>query len=327
MADTILLLSDKATKTPVFEFSNLEIPESLPLGGSQRLAKHNFPGGARNVQALGADHAPIGWSGLMLGETALERAKGLDFLRVRGNPLLLTFFENTYTVVIERFEYTVERFYKVGYRITLEVVSDDSQPVQDIPPPGFDTAIQADADWMVGMAPEIGDGVLTSAIGAVASAVSRVRSFASASLSTVSGVLNAISAVTSRVTVLTAGVQNTVMSVGVVGGVLPNTPLPAQIISMASQVRATTQYPVLLGMGSVVTRMARNVSAANLQSSTRERQVAGGTLFGVAAEEYGDATRWPAIAQASGIKEMVLSGVQALKIPANPQDSGGVPGQ
>ncbi|CAN7329592.1 hypothetical protein LJR084_001928 [Variovorax sp. LjRoot84] len=320
MVDTVLLLGP-------FEFSNLEVPESLTLGGAQSLAKHKFPGGARNVQALGPDHAPISWGGLMLGETALDRAKGLDFLRIQGNPLSLTFFDSTYTVVIERFEYTVERYYKVGYRITLEVVSDDSQPVQDIPPSGFDTAIQADSDWMMGMAPEIGDSLLTSAISTLDSVVGRVGSFAAAGLSTISGVLGAISAVSSRVTVLTAGVQNTVNSVGVIGGVLPNMPLPAQISTMASQVLATAQYPMLLNIGSVATRMGRNVSAANLQSSTRERQVAGGTLFGIAAEEYGDATRWPAIAQASGIKEMVLSGVQTLKIPANPQDSGGVPGQ
>lgn len=318
--DTVLQLGP-------FEFSDLEVPESLPLGGAQRLAKHNFPGGARNVQALGPDHAPISWGGLMLGATALERAKGLDFLRIQGNALTLTFFDSTYTVVIERFEYTVERFYKVGYRITVEVVSDDSQPVQDIPPAGFDTAIQGDSDTLMGLAPSIGDSLLSSAVSTLDSTIRQVGSFASASLSTVSGVLGAVAGVSSRLDVLTAGVQSVVNSVSVVGGVLPNSPLPASISSMASQVLATAQYPVLLNMGSIADRMARNISAANLQSSTRELKVAGGTLFGVAAAEYGDPTKWPAIAQASGIKEMVLTGVQTLKIPASPRDSGGVPTQ
>ncbi|MBT2299280.1 hypothetical protein J7E70_02275 [Variovorax paradoxus] len=318
--DTVLMLGP-------FEFGDLEVPEALPLGGGQRLAKHNFPGGARNVQALGPDHAPISWGGLMLGGTALERAKGLDFLRVQGNPLPLTFFDSTYTVTIERFQYTVERYYKVGYQITLEVVSDDSQPVRDIPPAGFDTAIQGDSDSLLGMASSIGDSLLTSAIGNVDAAIRQISSFASAPLSAVSGVLSGLTGVSSRIDVLTAGVQSVVSSASVVGGVLPNNPLPQSISSMAAQVLATAQYPVLLSMGSIADRMARNISAANLQASTRTIQVAGGTLFGVAAAEYGDATRWPAIAQASGLKEMVLSGVQTLKIPANPKDSGGVPGQ
>lgn len=316
--DTVLQLGP-------FAFSNLEIPESLALGGAQRLAKHNFPGGARNVQALGSDHAPIAWGGLMLGQTALVRAKGLDFLRVQGNPLPLTFFDSTYTVVIERFEFIVERYYKVGYKIVLEVVADDSQPVQQVAPTGFDAQIQADAGAMESIGALIGDNPLSSAISAVTSAVGAAGSFATASSSVIDGVLGAVGGVVSRVTTLTASVQNTISSVATIGGIVPGMPIVQQAEGLLTQVTASAQYPLLQNLGSLAGRMSRNVGMANLQSSTRSIQVAGGTLFDIAAAEYGDATRWPAIAKASGLADMVLTGVNALKIPANPQDTGGVP--
>lgn len=316
--DTVLRLGD-------FEFTNLEVPESLPLGGAQRLAIHNFPGGARNIQALGPDHAPISWRGLMLGGTALDRAKGLDFMRVQGFPKLLTVWDSTYMVVIERFEFNPERYYKVPYSITVQVVSDDSQPVEDIPPAGFDTSIQDDCDSLGALGDIIGDSPLSTAISTLNSTISTVNSFATATSSVVSSVVGAISSVSSRADVLTAGVKAVLNSAGVVGGVVPSSPLAASIASMTAQVKATAQYPVLLNIGSLADRMMRNVMAANQQNSTRLIQVAGGTLFDVAAAQYGDATRWTAIAAASGIKDAILTGVNTLQIPARPVDSGGVP--
>jgi hypothetical protein len=318
--DTVLRLGD-------FEFSNLEIPESIALGGDQRLAVHKFPGGARTVQAMGADHEPLQWSGLFLGGNALERAKYLDFLRVQGGALPLTFFDSTYTVVISKFKFVVERYYKVGYSISLEVVSDDSQPVQTIAPSGFDTAIGADCDTMLGLGDLIGDGPLSSALNTLDTAVRGVSSFAAATNATVQAVQGAITAVSSRVTTLTASVTNTISAVTSPGGVLPGVPLAQTISTMAAQVSATAQYPTLLNLSSLATRMSRNVSMAQQQASTRVLQVAGGTLFDVAAREYGDATRWISIAQASGLTDAVISGVKSLQIPANPIDSGGVPTQ
>lgn len=318
--DTVLQLGD-------FEFSNLEIPESIALGGSQRLAVHRFPGGAKTVQAMGVDHAPLEWSGLFLGDAALDRAKYLDFLRVQGAPLELTFFDSTYTVVIERFRFVVERYYKVGYSIALEVVSDDSQPVKTIAPSGFDAAIDADCDTMMGLGDLIGDGPLSGALSTLDTAVRGVSSFAAATIATIQSVQGAIGAVASRVTTLTASVTNTISSVTSLGGVLPGVPLAQTIGTMAAQVTATTQYPILQNLGSLAARMSRNVGMAQQGASARLVQVAGGNLFDIAAREYGDATRWIAIAQASGLTDAVISGVKTLQIPANPIDSGGVPTQ
>jgi nucleoid-associated protein YgaU len=318
--DTVLRLGD-------FEFSNLEVPESIALGGDQRLAVHKFPGGARTVQAMGADHEPLQWTGLFLGGTALERAKYLDFLRVQGAPLPLTMFDSTYTVVISKFRFIVERYYKVGYSIALEVVSDDSQPVQTIAPSGFDTAIDADCDSMLGLGDLIGDGPLSRALSVLDTAVRGVSSFATATNAVVQQVQGAIGAVAARVSTLSAAAMNTIGSVTAIGGVVPNVPLAQTIGTMAAQVTATTQAPILQNLTSLATRMSRNVSMAQQGASARSVQVAGGTLFDVAAREYGDATRWISIAQASGLTDAVITGVKTLQIPANPIDSGGVPTQ
>jgi hypothetical protein len=315
--DTVLRLGD-------FEFSNLEIPENLVLGGVQVLARHRFPGGAKHVQALGPDHAPITFGGTFLGAAALDRARALDFMRVQGAPLQLTAFEFTYTVVIERYQFVVERFYKVPYVITLEVISDDSQPVTTIEPSGFDTAIQGDCDALYGLGIQVGDGPLSGAIAVLDTSIKQVSSFARASTTVIQGVLGNVAAVTTRAALLTSSARNTLNSVTTLGGVLPGNPLATTVNRVASQLSAATNYPILQNINSLTTRLGRNVSMASLQGSMRTVEVAGGTLFDVAAREYGDATRWASIAQASGLTDPVVTGLKKLKVPTNAQNSGGV---
>ena len=234
--DTVLQLG------PVV-FSNLEIPESLALGGGQRLARHNFPGGARNVQALGSDHAPISWSGLMLGAEALDRARAVDYLRSQGRSLELSVFDLVYTVVIERFEYSIERFYKVPYRITCEVVSLDSDPVKTVPESSFDSAIQADSDSLLGLSIGVGDGILSGAVGTLSATIRQVGRFSAASTATIGGVTAVVASVRGRIDALTMAADATLGSVSVVGGVLPNTPLAQITASMAGQVQASAAVP------------------------------------------------------------------------------------
>jgi nucleoid-associated protein YgaU len=53
--------------------------------------------------------------------------------------------------------------------------------------------------------------------------------------------------------------------------------------------------------------------------------VAGGNLYAVAQKYLGDATQWNRIAQANGLLDPVITGVQTLKIPTyNPNLTGGV---
>ncbi len=50
--------------------------------------------------------------------------------------------------------------------------------------------------------------------------------------------------------------------------------------------------------------------------------VAGGDLYRVALEQYGDATAWTQIAQANGLADPVVQGVRTLLVP--PYAGGGL---
>ena len=94
--------------------------------------------------------------------------------------------------------------------------------------------------------------------------------------------------------------------------------------AVAARLPSRLGGPLLQSVTNLAARVGKNVSNASLQSSTRTLEVAGGTLFGVAASEYGDPTQWAAIAKASGLIDPTIVGLQTLKIPANPAASGGV---
>jgi nucleoid-associated protein YgaU len=51
--------------------------------------------------------------------------------------------------------------------------------------------------------------------------------------------------------------------------------------------------------------------------------VAGGNLFQIAAQYLNDATQWIRIAQANGLSDPVISGLQTLVIPPQDASAGG----
>lgn len=106
------------------EFSGLELPESMPMGGEQTLAIHRMIGGKRVIDAMGPDDAAIEWSGRFLGQTAELRALQLDLLRRSGREVELAFGLRQYRVAVRRFTAKLERPYLVSYSISCEVIED-----------------------------------------------------------------------------------------------------------------------------------------------------------------------------------------------------------
>lgn len=119
MVDTYIQLGS-------FTFRDLEIPQSIALGGGQKLVVHELIGGNRVVDVLGAQPGDITWTGIMTGPDALSRAQTLDQMRIAGLPINFSLFNKNYNVIIETFTYEVERFYQVNYTILLKVVIDYS---------------------------------------------------------------------------------------------------------------------------------------------------------------------------------------------------------
>jgi hypothetical protein len=68
--------------------------------------------------------------------------------------------------------------------------------------------------------------------------------------------------------------------------------------------------------------MQTNIGTIN--SGNRQVPVAGGNLYAVAANQYGDAMGWTAIAKANGVKDPQINGVAQLTIPPYNKQTGGV---
>lgn len=312
MADVILRLGD-------IVFSDFEIPESIAIGGEQRLAVHRLVGGARIIDAMGTDDAPKEWSGMFLGENALDRAQSLDELRVAALPVDLTWSSLRYTVVIRRFIANFEAPFRIPYQIVCEVLEDDTgdEGASDV-----DDLIRGDMTAASSLSDTVGDSRLSGLMGTLSGAVSSVSSFAKATQSTIAGVLTPLNAARTQVQVLIASTENTLRNVTTVGGILPNNPLARSVASLSTQVNTHLTGTALYSLDSVLGRVGANLGQVN--SSVKTVTVSGGNLFDLASKYYGNASGWTSIARANGISDPELSGITTLVIPANNNDTGGV---
>jgi nucleoid-associated protein YgaU len=306
-------------------FSEFEIPESIPLGGAQQLVIHKLPGGARVMQAMGPDDDPIQWSGLFLGASALDRARAIDLMRVQGKPQQLAFFEFKYKVIVKGFRYVVERRYRIRYTLELEVIEDSTRGRAGAAAAGLGASIGADSAAAVALGGKIGDSKLSSLLGAMDGAIKSVSNIAQATTATINSVLGPVAAVAQRAKDLISTASSTLSSVSTLGGILPNNPIARQVARLNGQVAAATQLPLLYNVLSLSGRIQSNLALVSGAASSATRIVAAGqNLFSIAAAEYGDATKWTAIAQANKLTDPNVSGIQTLTIPPAPADGGGV---
>lgn len=313
--DTTLKLGD-------FEFAALEIPASIAFGGAQSLSTHRLVGGAKVVDAMGRDDKPLTWSGMFRGKTAADRARYIDTLRVNGLPLTLTWSTFNYLVIVREFAPIYERAYQVPYSITLEVVKDNTSPVTSIAAPPVDQAVGDDATTAGSLSDLIGDSTLSGLMGAVSTSIASVQSFAKAAQSTINAVLQPIAAAQTRVALLTASAENTISSVTTFGGVSPSNPVATAAARLGSQVVAVQQVGYLYDLRNVLGRMQANLGQVN--QSQKTVATAGGNLFDIASQQYGDATAWTGLAAANGLTDPFVQGTKVLTIPPLAADADGV---
>lgn len=304
-----------------FVFEGAEIPERMPFGGDQGMGVIKLPGGRKIVQPMGADHAPIEWSGIFIGSTALSRARYLDFLRIQGKALTLSWFEMRYTVVIRSFRPVTELINRIPYSIVCEVVSLDSLPVTQAVAVSVDQAVAQDLAEVKTLSAQIADTPVSAAVAELDSAIKSVSTLANATQATISAVLTPVQAIQSRVQILMASAGNTLNSVATLGGIVPNSPAAAQARQLTTQLAAMTQTPALLQLQAVTGRLYTNVGKA---SASQPVAVAGANLYKMAADSYGDASEWVTIAQANGLTDPMYQGVGVIDVPAQAAGKGGV---
>lgn len=105
-------------------FRGFEVPERITFGGAQRLAVHALPGGGRVVDAMGAEEAPIVWSGVFSGPDSAWRVRTLERLRRDGAVLPLSWQGWRYSVVIERLAIEATNPAWMPYRLRVCVVTE-----------------------------------------------------------------------------------------------------------------------------------------------------------------------------------------------------------
>lgn len=125
-------------------FGSFEVPERITLGGRQRLAVHQLPGGGRVVDAMGGDDGELAWSGILSGPEAPARARALDRLRRGGLAWPLAWDGWRFTAVVSRFEADSMTPWWMPYRIAACVVADGDPAVPELLP-DLPTAAEAAA--------------------------------------------------------------------------------------------------------------------------------------------------------------------------------------
>ena len=308
-------------------FQGITAPEVISWGGDQALAVQKLIGGARVIDAMGRDDAPLTWDGIFMGANALSSAQYLNGMRVAGKQVDCLWGGLSFTAVIKSFkaEYRFAGFH-IPYSITLEIITDNVTSSTPTLTTDVNTQMNNDMTSASGLGGSVGDPTLSGMLGTLQSAVSAVSSFATAGAKTVASVLTPLLAVTTRNTALFSAAQNAANGVTAPGGVLPGAPPAQSIAALTTQIAAFQQQSNCFALQSVCGRMAQNVSSIGTNANSVTQ--GGGNLFSLAANYYGDATKWDTIANANGLSDPQLSGINTIVIPANPGNgsTGGVLG-
>lgn len=334
-----------AGKTASITFQDMELPEKITWGGEQLLNVHQMIGGARIIDALGQSDAPLSWSGLFLTDTAVERARFCDTLRRTGEQCKLTWGEFSYVGVVSGFtaDYGRGGLY-VPYQITLTIAEDRTAYVEAAPEPSTQAKITSDmlrANVLSGCINDptlatINDSLnsavgavvaaiqpiakgLTDAVSAVSQSASCVVSVVNNAIATVQAALTPIAQAQAQAQVLITSAEQTITSISTAGGLLPGNPVAKMTGNFITQVNAAIQLPPLYEYDAIMGRMSANMMVLGANGPTAKTiTIGGGSLQQVAAQQYGDATLWPIIAQANNITDPKLVGINTLVIPPKP---------
>lgn len=296
-------------------FQHAEIPERLPFGGRQMIAKHQLVGGKRYLDALGPSEGDLQWRGLFLGSAAEGRARYLDQMRRAGAVLNLTWASQRYTVVIEEFRAEFMQVYRIPYHIRCVVQENNTASLPSLPANSVTQQVKADAATAQTLSDSINDPTLTTHMSALQAAIAAVSDFAKATQATLNTVLQPLADLKAQVGVLIASVGNTAENVATLGGVLPNNPVSQGVSRVITQVSTQTQQPALYGLSSVLDRMNGNIGSIGTGAGGRTVSVNNADLQDLAAKYYGDPTQWTQIAQANGLRDTRVTGQADLIIP------------
>jgi hypothetical protein len=299
-----------------FEFSGLEVPESVTVGGKQQLVVHKLVGGKRVVDVMGVGYDNMSWSGWFTGATAGDRVTELETLRDLGNPLTFNMDGYYFSVVIQHFSARFDFVYRRYYTIDLLVIARLDSPITGNALSGtLDALINSDVGEALGLSSVIDSGEVSTGVNAVKDAVSQVQGFANATIDTVQTVIRPLVATQAIVQSVISQVAGSINDITTLGGLIPGNPVSTSANNVLRQADALTQLAPLYQMQSVLERLQKNVLAGPLANGTSSVTTSNSSLQKIAADAYGDQSRWTDIAAANSIVDPQLDGIQTIKIP------------
>lgn len=315
MPDTTLQLGD-------FIFSRFEVPEQIGFGGEQKLIVHELIGGVRVVDAMGDQPTALDWSGIFVGPDALDRALYLDGVRQAGKALKLSWSGLRYTVIVRSLVCEFRAFYRLPYRISCEVISADTAPVTAANNPEPEQLIDDDLASANTVAAQINDRPLSGLMSTLNAAVAAAGSLQGAASSIILGIEQPLNAVRSRISALITAGGMIIDSAAALGGIVSGGLVRAQVNALNTQIDAVRAGPSLLSLDRLLGRMDKNIRSLN--AGTKTRTAAGGNLFEIATQEYGDAAAWATLALANDITDPWIRQIAVLSIPPKGVDAAGL---
>lgn len=323
-----------------FVFTGAEVPQHIRHGGTQALSVDRMIGGRRIVRPLGPDDDDISFSGLFAYQ-GTARSDFLDSVRRRGDLCTLTWDNRRMLVVVAAYRPDYRKPYQIGYSITLKVVSDETALLDSVPAVTPAQQLKADMATLSNLTGCLGNATLSGFAASISSALSSMQGVmqpiaqglqpitsivgqAAGCANQIAGqIQSATAAVAAPIAQLLANTQalitNTETAISTAasfGGIIPGNPVAQSVGTYLSQVNSIAQLPALYEIQSVAARMQANLALTGASATAKTVTVGGGTLYDVAAQQYGDGTRWTDIAQANGLTDPTLTGIETLVIPA-----------
>ncbi len=283
-----IIFGQQNTPTSV---SRLEIPGRLnDLGGIQKNAVHEFPGGYRTIQPLGAFPEPLNWRGTFLGGNAFARHFQMDALRRNGKTAYLTYGPWQWEGLLIRFQTEARYQNYCAYRATFEPSIDLTAAGQAQAPSASQTA-----NTMTQLLTNIQQQYQTDSVLSAESQAALIIYAAT--------VVPLIQAYGQGSTQLTS--SDTLALTEATGAVTAALALDALSTNPEVTYAASST-------GSYVNAITGTLSSVATQTTI---QVVNPNLAQLAAQYYGDATQWRTLANANNLIDMQPSGSYSLVIP------------
>jgi hypothetical protein len=117
-----IVIANSLLSLGTFSFEGLESPEQIHLKTKQRIAIHRLGSGLSIADCLGEDCETASFRGIFSGASAVDRISSLDYLRIQGMPLTLTWGSQALSVIIQEFELDYSSDLWIPYKLSCYVV-------------------------------------------------------------------------------------------------------------------------------------------------------------------------------------------------------------